>query len=302
MTAASPSASQRPFPRWLHSVIPEIEEALRQRLAAENLKDAPEVWRRAVQAAVMSPGKRVRPAMVLLACQAHGGSHRRAMPAAVAVELIHAYSLVHDDLPCMDDDALRRGQPTVHVQFGEANAVLAGDGLQALAFEVLAEQEDAALARDQTALLARASGAVGMVGGQVWDLEAEGRPCTLAQVSAIHAAKTGALLKASLQMGARAAGADPGLWEPYGQAVGCLFQAADDLLDATGSTEELGKTAGKDAVSEKATLLRAAGWEKARQHATALVRSAERALAELPLTRLREPLEDLPHFLLERNR
>lgn len=298
---AEPQITQRPFVAWLRATRREFEPHFRRSLEQTSYGRAPEALRNALAAAVLSPGKRIRPGLVLLSCEAHGGSRERALAAACAVEMIHAYSLVHDDLPCMDDDQLRRGQPTIHVAFGEALAVLAGDALQALAFELLARQEHAELGQSQAHLLALACGPAGMVGGQVLDLEAEGRECTALQVEAIHRAKTAALLQASLQLGACAAGAAPELWTAYGGFIGRLFQAADDLLDATASTADLGKTAGKDAASEKSTLVRAMGVDKAKAHAADLVIQAQKALPQ-NLVHGRQELLDLPEYLLERNR
>lgn len=291
-----------PFRAWLDRVRPTIDRALEEAAASSSLGAAPDELAAAVRHALLSGGKRVRPALALLACEAAGGPAEAALPAAVACEMVHSYSLVHDDLPCMDDDVLRRGRPTVHVLFGEGGAVLAGDALQALAFEVLADQEDAALVRDQVRILAAAAGPAGMVGGQQLDLAAEGRPVGPEEVRAIHAAKTGALLAAALRLGVRAAGRDPSAWEPYAQSLGLLFQATDDLLDATGTTAELGKTAGKDAAAGKATLVRAAGLEGARKAAAALADEAREALAAIPGLAERPALEDLPRFLLARCR
>jgi farnesyl diphosphate synthase len=296
------TATSGSFPAWLRDRLPEVEAALREACAATTLAGAPVLLQEAVAHALLSGGKRVRPALAMLACEAHGGEAARALPAAVACEMIHAYSLIHDDLPCMDDDVLRRGQPTVHVAYGEATAVLAGDALQAMAFEVLAAQEDAALARDQARLLARASGPSGMVGGQQLDLSAEGGAADAFEVAAIHAAKTAALLAVALQLGARAAGADPVAWEPYAGAVGRLFQATDDLLDETRTTAELGKTAGKDAACGKATLVAALGLDGAARAAHEMGEEARAALAALPLSRHREVLADLPEYLLSRCR
>ncbi len=303
MTVASKPASS-PFAAWLDGSRGRVEDALERACARTSLAEGPPELARAVSHALLSGGKRVRPALALLACEAHGGEAEAALPAAVACEMIHAYSLVHDDLPCMDDDVLRRGQPTVHVAFGEATAVLAGDALLGLAFELLAEQEDAALARDQARLLARAAGPAGMVGGQQLDLEAEGRAgdTDAAAVAAIHAGKTAALLAVAFQLGARAAGADPASWRAYAEAVGLLFQATDDLLDATRTTAELGKTAGKDAACGKATLVSALGLEQAAAAAHDLGERAGAALAGLPVQRHRDLLADLPDFLLRRCR
>ncbi len=290
------------FAGWLAAARPALEEHLAGSLAAGSLAGAPPRLQEAVRRTLLSGGKRLRPALCLLACEAEGGGISRALPAASALECIHAYSLVHDDLPCMDDDALRRGQPTLHVLYGEAAAVLAGDALQALAFEILAAQQDAALARDQARLLAVAAGPRGMVGGQFLDMQAEGATADAALVRAIHEAKTGALLGAALQCGARAAGADPRRWEAFGASLGRLFQATDDLLDATRTSQELGKTADKDRGAGKATLVAVHGLDGAR---AAVRREAEAAGAALtvlaPRARYHE-LADLPRFLAERAR
>ncbi len=295
MTATKPD-----FAAWLTSARPRVEAALENALAASSLATAPPPLPEALRRALLAGGKRVRPALCLLACEAEGGSVETALPAALALECVHAYSLVHDDLPCMDDDALRRGQPTLHVVYGEALAVLAGDALQALAFELLGGQEDAALARDQLRLLARASGAAGMVGGQALDMEAQGRDPGSDAVRAIHERKTGALILASFACGARAAGAEPSRWQPFGAAIGRLFQATDDLLDATRSSVELGKTAGKDAGAGKATLIAAHGLEAARALARREAEAARSALAALAPRARYDELVDLPRFLEER--
>jgi farnesyl diphosphate synthase len=297
LTATTPD-----FAGWLAGARARVDGALEDALAASSLADAPPPLPAAVRRALLAGGKRVRPALCLLACEAEGGSARAALPAALALECVHAYSLVHDDLPAMDDDALRRGQPTLHVVYGEAVAVLAGDALQALAFELLARQADAALARDQVRLLAEAAGAAGMVGGQALDMAAEGRECSDEAVRAIQERKTGALIAASFACGARAAGADPARWRPFAGAIGRLFQATDDLLDATRSSAEIGKTAGKDAGAGKATLIAAHGLAAARalaRHEADAARSALTALA--PRARYDE-LADLPRFLEERAR
>ncbi len=293
------------FARWLKEQAPSIQAALAQALQRPSLHAAPAQLRAAMDHALLGGGKGVRPALVLLGCAACGGSAAQALPAAVAVEMIHAYSLVHDDLPSMDDDALRRGRPTVHAQFGEACAVLAGDALQALAFEVLAEQTDAALGLHQVALLSHACGAAGMVGGQALDMELEGAAegVPLAAVEAVHEAKTGALLACSLRLGVAAAGAPANpAWEAYAVATGRLFQATDDLLDATRSTSDLGKTAGKDEAAGKATLIAALGLDGARRYALQLAESARTAVDGLGAVAHSDALTDLPRFLLDRIR
>jgi farnesyl diphosphate synthase len=227
-------------------------------------------------------GKRLRGFLVLESARMLGVPPERAVSAAAAVECLHAYSLVHDDLPCMDDDDLRRGQPTVHVKWDEAVAVLAGDALQTLAFELLA---DPALggAEQRIALvagLARASGAQGMVLGQALDIAAESanRALTLDEITALQAGKTGALIRFSAEAGAILAGADPAPLRAYAGALGLAFQIADDILDVTGTAEAAGKRVGKDAAAGKATFVSLLGLDGARAKAAALVEQAESLL------------------------
>jgi len=237
----------------------------------------------ALRYALFGGGKRLRPALVRMLCEALGGTRDAAARPAVAVELIHTYSLVHDDLPCMDDDDLRRGRPTCHVVFGEALAVLAGDALQTCAFEVLAGG-DPATAAECVAVLAGAAGSRGMVGGQVLDLFEDGDRPARERVEAVHLLKTARLFAASAELGAIAAGADARRRErahAFGRAVGLLFQATDDLLDVTGDARTLGKTPGKDAALQKPTLVAALGVDGARGEAERLGEDARAALAEL---------------------
>jgi farnesyl diphosphate synthase len=289
-----------PFQGWLAKVGPAVEDGLQAALEGAAIAAVPDKLHQAMGHALLEGGKRIRPALCLLACEAAGGSRADALPAALAVEMIHAYSLVHDDLPCMDDDALRRGRPSVHAAFGEATAVLAGDALQALAFETLAVQADATRARDQLRVLAAASGRAGMVGGQVLDMEAEGVQPDAEMVSAIHRAKTGALFSAAVLMGVRAAGGDGAAWAVYADAIGRLFQATDDLLDATATTAEIGKTAGKDQVVGKATLVAALGLDGARAAAESAVQDATTALPVDEANSRYNVLADLPRMLLAR--
>jgi len=239
--------------------------------------------------AVLDGGKRLRPLLVLAACEAVGGNPHAALRAACAVELIHAYSLVHDDMPCMDNDVLRRGKPTVHVKFGDATALLAGDALQALAFELLTPADASVPDATQATLcrlLARAAGHEGMAGGQAIDLASVGQPLSEAQLREMHRLKTGALLQGSVMMGAAcqtdhgAAGAlaEAALKE-YGAAIGLAFQVVDDILDVTGDSATLGKTAGKDAAHDKPTYVSLLGLEASRAYAQALLGQARGALA-----------------------
>jgi len=226
-------------------------------------------------------GKRLRAFLVLESAALHGIAEGGALSAAAAVEALHAYSLVHDDLPCMDDDDLRRGQPTVHVKWDEATAVLAGDALQTLAFELCC---DPALGRNRVELiaaLAQASGAGGMVLGQALDIAAETapQPLTLDQITALQAGKTGALISFAAEAGAILSGADRGPLAAYARALGLAFQIADDILDVEGDPAKAGKRLGKDAQAGKATFVSLLGLEGARARARALVAEAEAALA-----------------------
>lgn len=226
-------------------------------------------------------GKRLRAFLVLESAALHGIAEGGALSAAAAVEALHAYSLVHDDLPCMDDDDLRRGQPTVHVKWDEATAVLAGDALQTLSFELCC---DPALGRNRVELiaaLAQASGAGGMVLGQALDIAAETapQPLTLDQITALQAGKTGALISFAAEAGAILSGADRGPLAAYARALGLAFQIADDILDVEGDPAKAGKRLGKDAQAGKATFVSLLGLEGARARARALVAEAEAALA-----------------------
>jgi geranylgeranyl diphosphate synthase, type II len=259
----------------------------------------------AMRYSVLGGGKRLRPVLVLMAAEACGGDPALALPAACALEMVHTYSLIHDDLPAMDDDDLRRGRLTCHKAFDEATAVLAGDALLTLAFEVLARYvypEQAALACVRT--LAEAAGPAGMVGGQLADLEAEGRAdATLEALQAIHRRKTGALLRASLRIGALVARAPEAALcalEDYGQGVGLAFQIVDDLLDVQGDESKLGKRVGKDQGLGKWTYPSLLGIEGSRSRARQLAEEAAEALA--PLGDRGDRLRALAMDLLERDR
>ncbi len=248
--------------RWLEDSRRWFEAGLQRFLERTSL--GPPALSEAVEYALLGGGKRVRPAIVRL-LGGDGADPADLEAAAVAVECIHTYSLVHDDLPCMDDDDLRRGRPTVHRAYSEATAVLAGDALQALAFEACGGASRGAAA--MTVALARAGGAAGMVGGQVLDLQGEGQDLDLAGVQEVHRTKTAALLGASAELGALAGGADEGRVAEarrFGVALGMCFQAMDDVLDVTGDAETLGKTPGKDVGALKGTLVAALGLEGAR--------------------------------------
>jgi len=251
---------------------------------------------------VLGGGEKLRPTLVLLAAEACGGSAEASMPAACAIEMIHTYSLIHDDLPAMDDDALRHGRPSCHKQFGEAMAILAGDGLLTEAFGVLATQiEDAATSKRLAAELARAAGAVGMVGGQVADLVAQRGGGDERLLAVIHRRKTACLIEASVVMGAMTAGASEHLersLREFGIHLGLAFQIADDVLDASASTNALGKTAGKDAAAGKLTYVAHLGLDAARTRARA---EAERAVDALRVFgHEADSLRDIARFVVER--
>jgi farnesyl diphosphate synthase len=271
----------------LQALILRAEQALDRSLPPA--EHSPVELHRAMRYAVLGGGKRLRPLLVYAAAHALDEQGPQLDTAACAVELIHAYSLVHDDLPAMDDDALRRGRPTCHIVFGEAMAILAGDALQALAFAILAEQpadQADASARSIAMLraLGRACGAEGMAGGQALDLGAVGRPLTLAELEHMHACKTGALIRASVQLGALAAGtgdATRQMLDDYAQAVGLAFQVRDDILDVEGESAVIGKTAGKDAAAAKPTFPSIIGLDASRARLVELTDTALAAIAPL---------------------
>lgn len=245
--------------------------------------------RRAEQYALFARAKRIRPTLVLEFCRMHGGSDEAALPFACAVEMLHTYSLIHDDLPCMDNDDLRRGQPTVHKAFDEATAVLAGDALLTGAFAVIASNRavDATLVRDAVSLLAHAAGDCGMIGGQIMDMTGEGNTLPLPTLEKLHAHKTGALIVACAKLGCLAAGLAlederTKAAEQYAAHLGLAFQIVDDALDATADTATLGKPVGSDARAQKTTFLTYYTPSEARALATAHTEHAKNALAGLP--------------------
>lgn len=256
---------------------------------------------RAMRYAVLGGGKRIRPLLVYAAGHALGVDDERLDSPACAVEIIHAYSLVHDDLPAMDDDDLRRGRPTCHIVFGEAMAILAGDALQALAFELLARDEPKIDAPGRLAMLhalGAACGAEGMAGGQAFDLSAVGKRLTLSELERMHAYKTGALIRAAVRLGALAAGHHDGdllaRLDRYGHAVGLAFQVRDDILDIEGESSVIGKTAGKDAAADKPTFPSIIGLDASRARLDDLVADALDAIA--PLGQRGEWLADLARY------
>ena len=258
----------------------------------------------AMRYSVFNGGKRLRPVLVYAACTALGGSDEQADAAAAAVECIHAYSLVHDDLPAMDNDELRRGKPTCHIAFDEATAILAGDGLQALAFEILASDRNQSADQriEMLRLLAEASGSQGMVGGQAMDMEAEGQRLSLVQLQQMHALKTGALIRAGVLLGAIASGrADEEALESlqrFAAAVGLAFQIQDDILDIESSTEQLGKTQGADLARGKSTYPALLGLDGAKQQTAQLHQQALALLA--PFGEQATALRQLTDYIVQR--
>ena len=280
-----------------------VEQALERVLPPGG--DAPQRLHEAMRYAVLGGGKRVRPLLAFAAGEAAGAAPERLDAVACAVELLHAYSLVHDDLPCMDDDTLRRGKPTVHVEFDEATALLVGDSLQSLAFEVLAGQrlaDDPAAQLEMVRAFAVASGTRGMAGGQAIDLAAVGGPLTAPELEFMHILKTGALIRASVMLGARCGdplgAAELGRLDRYAKCVGLAFQVVDDVLDAAAPTATLGKTAGKDAARGKPTYVSVLGLARARELAQELRRDACAALEGFGARA--ERLLDLADFIVLR--
>jgi geranylgeranyl diphosphate synthase type II len=297
--------AEQSFERYLAGRAALVDAFLDRYLPVESTP--PETISRAVRYSLFAGGKRLRPVLVLAAAEAVGGEAEDALPAAAAFEMIHTYSLIHDDLPAMDNDSLRRGRPTSHVVFGEAIAILAGDALQAHAFAVLADPPPPCRVPAERRLraiteLASAAGVAGMVGGQVLDLESEGRPVDAATLERIHRHKTGALIRASARVGAIVSGAsedDVSRLTRFGEEAGLAFQIVDDILDVEGSDAVLGKSAGKDARSGKATYPLVHGMEQARRKAEELVSSARHRLE--PFGDAGRPLALLAEHMLRRS-
>ena len=287
---------ERDRARWLQRVEAQLEAAL-----PATAQDPHRLYA-AMRHAVLGGGKRLRPLLVYAAGAATGADEVLLDAPAAAVELIHAFSLVHDDLPAMDDDALRRGQPTVHVAFDEATAILAGDALQSLAFELLSvARADASLRVAWLATLAQATSAAGMCGGQALDMDATGRRLDAAALQNVHALKTGALIRASVRMGALTGGADTatlGALDDYAAALGLAFQIRDDLLDIEGDSAQLGKSTGKDQAQHKATYPALLGMDGARAELARQAGRMDDALAGLPGA---DALRGLGHFAAQRS-
>lgn len=277
-----PSEFASEFEHWAHGIQSRMEEALATHLPGAEI--APQRLHEAMRYAALGGGKRVRPLLAFGAGEVAGANADRVAVVASAVELIHAYSLVHDDMPCMDDDVLRRGKPTVHVEFDEATALLVGDSLQSLAFQLLAQYplaDDPHKQLEMVTLLAVASGSRGMAGGQAIDLAAIGMTLTVEELEFMHIHKTGALMRAAVLLGAHAGNADAATLQGLGHfasRAGLLFQVVDDILDAEGSTITLGKTAGKDAVQDKPTYVSMLGCARAKELAERLHAEARAAL------------------------
>lgn len=290
------------FAAYLEAARHRVEAALDGSLGPEH----PESLRDAMRYSLLAGGKRLRPILCLAACDLAGGTSDLALPTAVALEMIHTMSLIHDDLPAMDNDDLRRGRPTNHKVYGEANAILAGDALLTRAFEMVALRSPGVPAAQLLAVvgeLSLAAGAPGLVGGQVVDLECEGKQVDLDTLEYIHLHKTGALLRACVLTGALIAGAPEPLLEAlrtYARGIGLAFQIIDDILDVTASSEVLGKTAGKDLTADKTTYPKLLGLEESRKRADALVSEAKAALE--PWRDKAAPLLALADYITSRDR
>jgi farnesyl diphosphate synthase len=290
------------FQDWARSHQVRIENSLQTLLPAADV--APERLHEAMRYTVLGGGKRVRPLLAFAAGELNNANEERVTIAAVAVELIHAYSLVHDDLPCMDDDVLRRGRPTCHVEYGEAIALLTGDSLQSLAFQLLAEcslADTPKLQLEMIRLLAQAAGSRGMAGGQAVDLASVGRILSLPELEFMHIHKTGALIRAAVMLGAHCGGrlgeAQLAALDHFAKYIGLAFQVVDDVLDAEATTATLGKTAGKDAENNKPTYVSILGSIRARELAEELRREAHASLEifEAAAGRLRQITDFIIH-------
>lgn len=290
------------FLNYAAAVRPEVDTALDR--YSQYDADCPAVLREAIRHSLLAPGKRLRPLLVLMSAEACGCPRAHAMPAACAVEMVHTYSLIHDDLPAMDNDDWRRGQPSCHKKFGEANAILAGDALLAQSFELLGgEVQPPDVAAACCLELARAAGASALVGGQVDDLQAPGLAGDLVQMERIHRRKTGAMFQVSLRLGGLAAQAAPpkiSALDAFGRKLGLAFQIVDDLLDIKGDAASLGKSVGKDRAQNKLTYPAVLGVEESRRRAEALINEAQEELHVFGAQA--RCLQSLACYVLERNR
>jgi farnesyl diphosphate synthase len=293
------TATDTQFTAWMGAIQERVEAALSRSLPGP--QHAPARLHEAMRYATLEGGKRVRPLLAFAAGELVGADPGRVEIAACAVELIHAYSLAHDDMPCMDNDVLRRGKPTVHVEYDEATALLVGDALQTLAFQLLSDHviaDDAKLQLEMVRTLAAASGSRGMAGGQAIDLEATGKQLTQAELEFMHVRKTGALINAAVKLGALCGGPCPPALEQYGHRIGLAFQVVDDVLDTEASTATLGKTAGKDSKQGKPTYVSAMGAQRAKAFAEELRAGAHQALDPFGDRALR--LKQLADFIVLR--
>lgn len=291
------------FANWMQSVQNTIEKTLDELLPSEEL--IPVKLHQAMRYAVLDGGKRIRPLLVFATGTLFGAQPDIMARVASAVEMIHAYSLIHDDMPCMDNDVLRRGKPTVHVRFGEATALLAGDALQAQAFIVLSETDDKAeLAIKRLCILSDASGSMGMCGGQAIDLDSVGKKLSMTQLEQMHRLKTGAILKASVMLGAFCARKPTEKEEQalklYAEAIGLAFQVVDDILDVTADSSVLGKTAGKDFADHKPTYVSLLGLEPSEKLAEQLRCQAHESLA--PFGKEADYLRELADLIVKRKK
>ena len=290
------------FEKYLKETKKVIEEALDSSLSPEK----PEILRESMRYSLLAGGKRIRPILCLTSCSLAGGDPKLAVPTAVAIEMIHTMSLIHDDLPAMDNDDLRRGRPTNHKVYGDAIAILAGDALLTRAFEMVSLRSpnvDPKRLLNVVGELSLVAGAPGLVGGQVVDLECEGKKVDLETLEYIHLHKTGALLKACVRTGAMIAGADEKLLTAltsYAEGIGLAFQIIDDILDVTASSETLGKTAGKDLLADKTTYPKLLGLEESKKRALNLVKKAKEAIT--PWGKDAKYLLSLADFITNRDR
>jgi geranylgeranyl diphosphate synthase type II len=290
---------------YLKECLARVDRALDAYLPAEDT--LPVTLHKAMRYSVFAGGKRIRPVLMIAACEAVGGNAERVLPAACAMEMIHTYSLIHDDLPAMDDDDFRRGRPTNHRVFGEAAAILAGDALLTEAFILLSDAQINARVPAEIRCrvlhtIARCAGSQGMVGGQVVDMESEGKAVDLPTLQYIHTRKTGALILAAIQTGALLGGADEAslaALSRYGEAAGLAFQIADDILDVVGDQTVIGKDVGSDQERGKATYVALLGLEEARVRARELRDLGVAALA--PLGAPAEPLRRIAHYIVDRS-
>ena len=285
-----------PLAAFLQEKTSRIDEALRAYMAEWD--EAPANLRKAMEYSLFAGGKRLRPALALGAAEIVSGNDTPAVPAACAIEMIHTYSMIHDDLPAMDDDDLRRGKPTSHRKFGEAMAILAGDALLTMAFDVAARSGDVRVVRE----ISCAAGVEGMVGGQVIDMESEQQQLALEELRRLHSWKTGALIRVSTRAGALSAGANQPQLDAltaYGEHLGLAYQIADDILDVVGDEDTLGKPIGSDQASQKATYPALVGLDQARAMAQEACEAAIRALA--PFGEEADSFRALAHFAIERD-